>query len=193
MPLRDEQSDAFVIAESLSSPQSFSTIFDRHFTVIHAYLARRVGGPGADDLAAETFVIAFERRRTFSTSAGSARPWLFGIATNLLRNKWRADRRADHAVVELAAVERERTSGREADLEAQEVLAAVAALDPDQRDALLLYAWEGLSYEEIGDALGVAVGTVRSRISRGRGRLRELLEPPPLSPFIAPQEPGDGS
>ncbi|HTU94242.1 MAG TPA: RNA polymerase sigma factor [Solirubrobacteraceae bacterium] len=193
MPVRNDVTDASLIAESLSSPQSFSAIFDRHFAVIHGYLARRVGAAAADDLAAETFVIAFERRPTFSTSAGSARPWLFGIATNLLRNQWRADRRADLAVMALTTTERERTATRDSGVDAHEVLAAVAALDPDQRDALLLYAWEGLSYEEIADALGVAVGTVRSRISRGRGRLREMLEAPETPPIIARDEPGESS
>ncbi len=174
-------SDASLIVASVSRPEVFAAIFDRHFGAVHAYLARRVGAVGADDLASATFVVAFERRRTFRDTSSSARPWLFGIATNLLRNERRAERRALEALAGLrpaaldAARRAEENLPSEVFLDGVLLSSALAELEVDQRDVLLLFAWEGLSYEEIAVALGVPVGTVRSRLSRGRDRLRSRL------------------
>ena len=163
------------IARSLSDPSAFGVIFDRHFDAVHAYLARRAGPNVADDLAASTFTVAFERRRSFRREATTARPWLFGIATNLLRNERRAEQRA----LESLARTRPRLAepGNEGgDAESAARLAdALARLDPGQRDVLLLYAWEDLSYAEIAFALRVPVGTVRSRLARARTHLRTAL------------------
>jgi RNA polymerase sigma-70 factor (ECF subfamily) len=177
------RSDADVIAESLARPQAFAAIFDRHFDIVHGHLARRVGPDHADDLTANTFVVAFERRATFRAQAGvSARPWLFGIATNLMRNEWRAERRALGAVVALGAVGRD-TGAEPSTLGLGD---ALAALDADHRDVLALHAWEGFSYEEMAVALGIKVGTVRSRLSRARTRLRPLLAPDPAPSTTTP-------
>ena len=168
-----DSSDASAITASLERPERFAAIFDRHFVSVHAYLARRVGASLADDLASQTFVVAFERRHSFRDTVDTARPWLFGIATNLMRNEWRAEQRA------LAALVRFDQEGREApepNSSLGEPLAnALEQLDRGQRDALLLFAWEELSYEEISAALGVPIGTVRSRIARARSRLSALL------------------
>jgi RNA polymerase sigma factor (sigma-70 family) len=170
------QSDASIIERSVKDPKAFSVLFDRHFDEIHRYLARRIGADRADDLAADVFAVAFERRATFRAPA-DVRPWLFGISTNLLRNEWRAERRALNAQADLTT-----TAGHSgADVvgvRRMEVLEALAALDADQRDVVLLFAWEGFSYEEIGSALGVPVGTVRSRLARARRRLRKVLADP---------------
>ena len=82
-------SDADVIARSLSVPDAFGVLFDRHFDAVHRYLARRVGRERADDLASQTFVVAFERRGSFRPNALAARPWLFGIATHLCQGRAR--------------------------------------------------------------------------------------------------------
>ena len=71
----------------------FAVIFDRHFVAIHRYLVRRIGTPVADDLAGDVFRVAFERRHDFDLSSESARPWLYGIATNLLRSERRSESR----------------------------------------------------------------------------------------------------
>jgi RNA polymerase sigma factor (sigma-70 family) len=174
-------SDASVIAGSGERPDVFAVIFDRHFDAVHAYLVRRVGAGRAEDLASSTFAIAFERRGTFRPAADSARPWLFGIATNLLRNEWRAEQRALDVIAQLSrgvvdagggAVDRagQRLSGAEL------VVEVLGELDSDQRDVLLLYAWEGFSYQEIAVSLGVPVGTVRSRLARARARVRSALK-----------------
>jgi RNA polymerase sigma-70 factor (ECF subfamily) len=166
-------SDASVISLSAARPELFATIFERHFTAIHAYLARRVGRGGADDLAASTFTVAFERRRAFRGDADSARPWLFGIATNLLRNERRAETRSLDALSRVGrgdVTEAPGIGGIDPRLAAM-----LAELDPDQRDVLLLYAWGELSYEEIASSLGIAIGTVRSRLARARGQLKRGL------------------
>jgi RNA polymerase sigma factor (sigma-70 family) len=172
--LRGDQTDASIIEESLGRPQAFAGLFDRHFDAIHRYLARRLGSDRADDLAAATFAVAFERRATFRDHV-DALPWLFGIATNLLRNEWRAEHRALDALEQLTVNTRHDRSEGNA-LESGGLAELLAELDADQRDVLLLHAWEGFSYQEIAVALGVPIGTVRSRISRARARLRPLID-----------------
>lgn len=169
----ESTSDAAAIALSLSRPEAFAAIFDRHFDTIHAYLARRVGPARADDLASSTFTVAFERRHGFRGEAESARPWLFGIATNLLRNERRSEQRALHMLARIRPGSTQPAPFEEVDY--GRVAALLGELDRDQRDALLLYAWGELSYEEIATALGVPVGTVRSRLARARAQLRSGL------------------
>jgi RNA polymerase sigma-70 factor, ECF subfamily len=163
-----------VIARSLAEPGVFSTIFDRHFDAIFRYLARRTERARAEDLAASTFTVAFERRSRFRPDADTARPWLLGIATNLMRNELRAERRGLELVARLrrdVRVSDTATGGA-----GERLAPLLRKLDPDQLDVLLLYAWEELSYEEIATALGVPVGTVRSRLARARARLKQGLE-----------------
>jgi RNA polymerase sigma factor (sigma-70 family) len=168
--------DGELIAQSSTAADAFHELFDRHFKTVHRYLARRVGRDRADDLASDTFTVAFTRRATFRTDATDARPWLLGIATNLLMNERRAEQRS------LEVVDRIRAQpvppvAQLADGLDHEVASALAELDPDQRDVLLLFAWGELSYEEIAVALTMPVGTVRSRMSRARSHLRRRLEP----------------
>lgn len=170
------QTDPAVISRSVETPNAFELIFDRHFDTVHRYVARRAGRQRADDLASQTFVVAFARRASFRPDATDARPWLLGIATKLLAN----DRRAEQRLLETYG----RLSGdaRGAVLPAPEsdrdVADALAKLDPAQRDVLLLHAWGELSYEEIADALEIPLGTVRSRLSRARASLRTELQLP---------------
>jgi RNA polymerase sigma-70 factor (ECF subfamily) len=171
----DGRSDAALIAESLRRPEAFAEVFERHFGAVHAYLARRAGVQVADDLASVTFTVAFERRGGFRAQTDSARPWLFGIATNVLRNERRAERRARGRLVSFDSVA-QAPGDAEGRGELDGVLSALRELDDAQRDVLVLYAWEGLSYEEIACALAIPVGTVRSRLSRARRRLKARLE-----------------
>ena len=173
--------DAVVILRSVELPAAFETIFDRHFDAVHRYLGRRAGRERADDLASQTFVVAFERRATFRRDASSARPWLLGIATKLLANDCRAEQRLLETLGRLSGDARHAigpvSSGPGSD---SDLAAALAKLDPAQRDVMLLHAWGELSYEEIADALGIPVGTVRSRLSRARESLQAQLDPAPL-------------
>jgi len=170
-------SDGEIVAASMREPERFASIFERHFAAIHHYLARRVGEDLADDLAAQVFLVAFERRGTFRAGTNDARPWLYGIATNLVRNNRRAERRLLAAMGRLNGgrdVLPETESAASADDLAQ-LARALASLNRAQRDALLLHAWEGLSHSEIASSLGVPAGTVASRIARARRHLRQVL------------------
>jgi RNA polymerase sigma-70 factor (ECF subfamily) len=176
-----ELTDAEVITASLSDAVRFGEIFDRHFAEIDRYLARRVGTTLADDLAAETFVVAFRSRARFDPAAPDARPWLFGIAANLVRRHWRTERRrlrayARTGVDPVDQGDADDIARRVDAVSARPLLAgALASLSRADREILLLFAWAELSYEEIAVALGVPVGTVRSRLSRARARIRELV------------------
>jgi RNA polymerase sigma-70 factor (ECF subfamily) len=180
------ESDAEVIARSRLEPSAFAAIFDRHFVTIHRYLARRLGGASADDLAGEVFRVAFERRETFDARADRARPWLYGIATNLLRNHRRSEQRRLRAFerlvveagVDTLADDFVRSVARvDAEASRRQISLAIEELAPRDRDALILFAVEGLTYREVGLALGIPIGTVRSRINRAGTQLRELLAP----------------
>ncbi len=179
-------SDATLIVGSLAEPELFATVFDRHFAAIHRYLARRVGTERADDLASQTFAVAFERRASFNAGVETARPWLFGIATNLMRSEARSERRLLAAVARLDAEsagdlqeEAERTLARvDASRQVDRIAGVLADLDSDQRDVLLLHAWGDLSYEEVAQALSIPVGTVRSRLSRARAKVSPTLTNP---------------
>ena len=177
----EDLSDAAVIAASLVDPARFGAIFDRHATVLHRYLVRRLGPDEADGMVGEIFRIAFEKRATYDLERPAARPWLYGIATNLVSKHRRGDARRIHAMARLAAqrlppVDLAEQVSTEVDASGrwQRVAEAVTSLPEPERDALLLHVWEALSYEEVADALGVPVGTVRSRLNRARRRLREL-------------------
>jgi RNA polymerase sigma factor (sigma-70 family) len=182
--MHDERADGELIAATIADPEVFADLFDRHFGVIHRYLRRRVGGELADDLAAETFVEAFRVRHRFDRAKMSARPWLYGIAANLLRHHRREERRrlmayARTGVDPVAEDEFEAADSRaDAQALAPKLALALASLRGGDRDVLLLFVWEHLSYEQIAGALDVPVGTVRSRLHRARRRVRELLSDP---------------
>jgi RNA polymerase sigma factor (sigma-70 family) len=178
------RSDADVMGASVQHPADFGEIFDRHGASIFRFLVRRVGPEAAEPLLGDTFRIAFERRVTFDPARETAAPWLYGIATNLLRRHRRSEARRLRATARLAggadgdAAEEDRVIAA-ADAEALLPSAADAVLDlPDaERDVLLLFAWEELSYDDIAAALDVPVGTVRSRLNRGREKVRDRLRP----------------
>jgi RNA polymerase sigma factor (sigma-70 family) len=177
-------SDAQLIERSATSPEDFALIFDRHAASIHRYLRRRIGSPEADDLLAETFLVAFERRGRYDRTVLDARPWLFGIATNLLRRFARAEARAYRALARTgidrigAAMEDQVADRVDADAAYRALAGSLAKLSRGDRDAILLYAWAELSYEQIAQAVGIPVGTVRSRLHRARHQLRAALEMP---------------
>lgn len=150
--------------------RGFERLFEQQFDGVYGYLARRVGPEFARDLASETFVRAFAARRKYDAGRGEPRPWLFGIAHNLLRRHYRDEERRLRALAQLESAPADVAFGDEPRL-----AAALAALPVEERDALLLFAWAGLSYEQVAETLALPVGTVRSRLHRARGRLREAL------------------
>lgn len=180
-PQAPEPSDAAAIARSLESPAEFGCVFERHHAAIHRYLARRLGADLADELAAETFAVAFAKRRRYDLSVAGARPWLFGIATKLAHHHWRREERELRAYartgVDPAAPAHDDAVAMRADSESagRALAAALAGLTSKERDVLLLYAWEQLSQPEIAAALSISPGTVKSRLHRARTRLRQSL------------------
>jgi RNA polymerase sigma-70 factor (ECF subfamily) len=176
-----EESDGAVIAESLQTPGVFGVIFDRHGSTLLRFLARRVSPAQAEDLLGEVFRIGFERRSSFEPEQESARPWLYGIATNVIAKHFRSEGRRLDAVARAAASRHLDEDPAERAVDVADacalmgrVMKAIATLPEVERQVLLLFAWEELSYEEIALALAVPVGTVRSRLSRGRARLTAL-------------------
>ncbi|WP_214318442.1 RNA polymerase sigma factor [Nonomuraea sediminis] len=174
------QDDAVVIEQSWDEPERFGAVFDAHYTEIHRYVSRRLGPHAADDVSAETFALAFRQRRRYDLSHRSARPWLYGIATNLISRYRRDEVRLLRTVGRLhPEEERDHEDEVTAKVSAQGVKGAlaraVAALPAGQRDVLLLVALSGLSYEEVAQALDVPFGTVSSRLNRARGKLRKAL------------------
>ena len=178
---RNDCTDAETIAASMHHPARFATVFDRHHGEIWAYLARRVDGALAEELASETFVRAFAARSGYELTYPDARPWLYGIATNLLRRHARSEERRRRAYAR--AVERDELPAAveavaeriDARAGARVVADALAGLSPADRDTLLLFALTDLDYEGIALATGVPVGTVRSRLHRVRRHLQAAL------------------
>jgi RNA polymerase sigma factor (sigma-70 family) len=176
--------DAELIKESLADPERFAELFDRHASEIHRYTARRLGPDGietADDITAETFLVAFRKRVRYDLGRPDARPWLYGIASNLISGRRRTEVRRLRA---LARQEHDPADGFEersaerldaGDLRPR-LAAGLARLSAAERNLLLLVAWADLSYEEAAQALDIPIGTVRSRLSRTRTKIRRFLE-----------------
>ncbi|MFG1989858.1 RNA polymerase sigma factor [Actinoplanes sp. NPDC048988] len=142
---------------------------------------RRIGPP-ADDLLAETFLIAFRKRASYQPRHLDVRPWLFGIATNVLHRHLRQEERRYRALARAATHDAqahpladEAADRVDAQAARSGLAAALARLKPGDRDALLLLAWAELSYAEIAATLDIPLGTVRSRINRARRLTREVL------------------
>jgi RNA polymerase sigma factor (sigma-70 family) len=173
--------DAAVIESSWLEPERFAVLFDRHAPHIHRYLARRAGRQVADDLVAETFLTAFAKRDRYDLGYSDARPWLYGIATNLVGQQ-RRDEARQYRIRRGAVAEPEVPDHADrvaAGVTAQTMRAlldaALAALPAGDRDVLLLIAWEQLTYQEVSRALAIPAGTVRSRLHRARTKVRQAL------------------
>lgn len=173
--------DATVIQLSRQEPEQFTVLFRRHAPHIQRYVVRRLGPDAADDIVAETFLLAFRQRNGYDPARSDARPWLYGIATNLMGRHRRAEIRLYRALARTGADPvtepfTDRVDDRvSADHVSRQLATALARLFAGLRDTILLAAWSDLSYEEIAVALGVPIGTIRSRLSRARSKLRQIL------------------
>jgi len=171
--------DSDIIRRSIETPSAFAELFERHARVIGAFAARRVGYDAAEDILSETFLVAFRRRRDYDATWESAKPWLLGIASRLIR-KHRGREAAQWRAFEAAAGGAESATDSGIDAVGSRTDAAadlralaprIAALAARDRDTLLLYAWGELTYGQIAVAQGIPVGTVRSRLNRVRRKL----------------------
>ena len=174
-------SDEALAARVRCDPEVFTEVYDRYFRAIYLYVAARLGAGPAEDIAAETFAVALGQRHRFDPARGGLRPWLFGIATNLVARYRRAEARHYRA---LARAQDVPSAGSPEDRVVAKVaarrllpqlLAALAALSQGERDVVLLVAVGQLSHAEVAQALGISAGTVGSRLSRARKRLHQAI------------------
>lgn len=172
-------SDAELVA---GDAEQFGVLFDRYAGELHRYCAGRVGAGVAEDVVADVFCLAFKQRDRYDAGRVNALPWLYGIATNLLRRRWRqevAQYRAMAKVVPPLAGSDEPAQRAVERTDATEyvrlITSALEQMPRRQRDVLLLFALADLDYVEIATALEIPVGTVRSALHRARKRLRDVL------------------
>jgi RNA polymerase sigma-70 factor (ECF subfamily) len=165
---------------------AFGQLFDRHANAIFAFCVRRTGDrSAAEDLVSTTFLHAWRRRAEMEPTAGGPVPWLYGIAANLVRRHLRSVGRHQAAVARLPLLQdepdpSEAVAGRLDDgRRVRRALEAVRSMPDDDQELFVLCVWQELSYEQAAAALGIPVGTVRSRLSRARARLRLAVGEPP--------------
>ncbi|MEO3853663.1 RNA polymerase sigma factor [Acrocarpospora sp. B8E8] len=171
--------DNDLVRGSLTDPECFAALFDRHAPHLHAYVARRLGPDVADDVVSDTFLDAFRRRHVYNPDHTDARPWLYGIASNLIGKHRRREQARYRAYARngpdetIAALVEEGVTTLAVN---RPLLRALAALKQGDRDALLLVAWAQFTYGEVALALSIPVGTVRSRLNRARTKMKTALE-----------------
>jgi RNA polymerase sigma factor (sigma-70 family) len=164
---------------------AFSELFDAYARSVYNHAYRLTGEwTVAEDVVSLTFLDAWRLRAKLDEEGGSLRPWLLGIATNVTRNTRRAARRHAAAVARLPRDQAVRDfadeiAGRLDDAAQLAVVrTALEKLRRTEREVLALCVWSGLDYRAAAEALGVPVGTVRSRLSRARTKLAKHLELP---------------
>jgi RNA polymerase sigma factor (sigma-70 family) len=176
------ETDGVLIERSARGrPDAFVEVVRRHEVAVHAFLARRASRQAADDLLGEVWLRAFGGRAGFDPAHPDARPWLYGIARNVLRAYWRearSDPPADGSGVAGAVDPWDDVIGRldaAVTARAREMVGALGALPPEEREVLLLVAWEQLTPAQAALVLGIPPGTARSRLHRARAALRPVL------------------
>ena len=171
---------------------AFNQLVERYQSRVYRLAYRMVGPASADDAAQDAFISAFKSIRSFR--GGNFRSWLLRITANVCRDQLRAAKRKAgaslEAMLEVGAWE-PASPGRspeeaasDAELNAA-IMTAVAALPPDQRAVLVLVDIEGYSYEETADAVASSLGTVKSRLSRAREKVRDAFR---ASPELLPAQ-----
>ncbi len=177
---RADVRDGPLIAQSLrGTPEAFVEIVRRHEVAIHGYLTRRAGQRAADDLLGEVWVRAFGARDGYDTSHEDARPWLYGIARNVLRAHWRTGQNVELALPEEVLDPWDEITDRlDSAVRVRALVSALGKLPSTERDVLLLVAWEQLTPAEAAITLSIPPGTARSRLHRARTTLRQILAEP---------------
>ncbi|MEU9019075.1 RNA polymerase sigma factor [Actinomadura sp. NPDC048394] len=182
--LGESPADLDLVTGFRRDPERFTDVHDRYFRDVYRYVAGRLDAQIAEDIAAETFCLAFGKRDRFDPERGSLRAWLFGIATNLVAQHRRKEARRYRAMARSAGdapdvgshEDRVVTETAAARMRPQ-LAKALASLSPGERDVVLLVALAELSYDEVSDALGIPQGTVGSRLSRARKKLHDAIRP----------------
>ncbi|WP_067822051.1 RNA polymerase sigma factor [Actinomadura kijaniata] len=178
--VEERADDAELAALFRRDPESFTAVYDRYHRDVYLYVSGRLDVQAGEDAAAETFLVAFGLRDRFDPERGGLRPWLFGIATNIVARHRRREARHYKALARGRAETADGPEGRVvATVAAQHmrprVAQALLGLNQGERDVLLLVALGQLTHEEVAQALGVSYGTVGSRLSRARKKLNKTL------------------
>jgi RNA polymerase sigma-70 factor (ECF subfamily) len=165
---------------SAGDAEAFGVLFERHGRAIYNYCFRRTGDWAlAEDLASAVFLEAWRRRRDVALHEDSLLAWLYGVATNQLRNVHRSLRRHHAALERLPAppdtpdIADDVVGRLDDERRMRALLSSFRQLPAIDQDVLALCVWQELTYEQAATALGVPIGTVRSRLARARRRFRE--------------------
>jgi RNA polymerase sigma factor (sigma-70 family) len=173
-----DESDAEIVRRSTNGDAKvFGELFWRHNGAVHGYLARRAGRDTADDLVAEVWLRAFRGRANFDPHYEDARPWLYGIARNVLNAHWRQMTKTPPLLpIAISDPWPEFEEHIDVNERRTDLVHALAALTDDEREALLLVAWERMSAASIALMLDVPASTIRNRLHRARTIMRRGLE-----------------
>jgi RNA polymerase sigma-70 factor, ECF subfamily len=178
----EQVTDAELVARFRRDPEMFIGVYDRYRCDVYRYVAGRLDRQTADDITAETFLVAFGQLGRFNPERGGLRPWLFGIATNMVARHRRKEARHYRALVRIGpdpvvdSHESHVVSSVTAQCMRAQLARALLALSQGERDVVWLVAMSQLSYEEVAQALGISQGTVGSRLSRARRKLRDAID-----------------
>ena len=153
----------------------YRSIFSEHRDAVYRFAWRMLASPqAAEDVTQDSFLELLRSPGRYDSTRGSMRPYLLGVARNLVLKRWRAENRwtslDDDTLIE------EPPDAVRLDL-AERVAYAVRSLPPLQREALVLAEYEELTLEEVAEAVEAEVGTVKSRLHRARENLRRTLAP----------------
>jgi RNA polymerase sigma factor (sigma-70 family) len=165
--------------------QAFGLLFEQYSTTIYNYCFRQTASwDAAEDLASTVFLEAWRSRARLVVQGDSVLPWLYGIATNVCRRQRRTAFRRWRALGRLSPEldqpdPADDVAGRIDDERRMiEILTVIDRLPAGERDVVALVVWEQLDYQSAATALGIPVGTVRSRLNRARRRLNTSLAAP---------------
>ncbi|WP_214325777.1 RNA polymerase sigma factor [Nonomuraea sediminis] len=178
---RGQAGDHELVARFRLDAEEFTAVYDRYFQQVYTYAAGRLDVQAGEDIAAETFCLAFRDRDRFDPARGGLRPWLFGIATNLVARHRRKEARHYRALARAGAEPpADSHEGRVVDVVAARgmrpgLASALAALNQGERDVVTLVSLADLTHQEVAEALGISYGTVGSRLSRARKKIHEMM------------------
>ncbi len=169
------------VAAPVDDPATFIAWCRCHGPAIHAYLTRRSGRQGADDLFGEVWLRAYAARATYDSRLGGPLPWLYGVARNVVRAHWRFGNRPEAALHAAPSDPWAEADDRlDAGAQLDDLRRALDLLSPEDREVLLLVAWERLTPAEVARALDIPQGTARSRLHRARQCMQAELPSPPV-------------
>lgn len=171
-----QRPDSEILASLPGQPELMGVLYERHATAVFRYLARRAGPSAAEDLLSEVFIAALDgRTRVVAHDSGSALPWLYGIAMNVLRRHFRRGA-AQPVAAEDPGMDWDAVDARlDAEAKRGQLRSALTVLSERDRELLLLVAWEGLTPAEAAEVLGIGKVAARSRLHRARRRALEVL------------------